>query len=223
VLEDAPEALRRLRRAGAAAVRWAAAARLEAEDLRRADVPPAREARRARPRPLPEVPGRHQEHDAMTPARLKELQQLFETWKAQDGLPGPDVNRLLDGAGELVLEVLALRRAAWNVLETAEPHVSEEQGLARLNALSDLVGYPRPGGPPPRPAPTRKDLGEVAEQLGAAIESRLPGGWHFTLLLYGGDARKAEIHHMARDAEQSRTVMRRFIESASAPPAKARR
>jgi hypothetical protein len=144
--------------------------------------------------------------------------------------PAPDPNLLAARAArdealrrvrELELALTYLLRAAWNVMETSEDFVSEEQGLARMNALADLVGYPRPGGPPPRPQPSRKEVLAGAEKIGDFIEAAVPNGWTFTLFLYpsrpGG-----QIAHMARDPELSRAIVRRYLEETGTPAPKAR-
>lgn len=45
-----------------------------------------------------------------TEAGLAELARLASTWRLQDGLPAPDVTRLLDATPALVDETRALRR-----------------------------------------------------------------------------------------------------------------
>lgn len=138
--------------------------------------------------------------------------------------PDPDETARTAGAGEMArlqARVRDLERAAWSMLEASEPQVTEEQGLARANVLADLVGYPRPGGPPPRPPPKTKDLNAVAEDLGLSIDSSLPGGWHFTLFLYEGRP-DGQIAHLARDPAASRAVVRRWLQHADAPAPKAR-
>ena len=113
---------------------------------------------------------------------------------------------------ELEWALILMQRASWDVMETSEDHVSEEQGMARFAALADLIGYPRPGGPPSRTVPTMVDekIADVVEETGKTIEAMLPAGWSFTLFLYRSKP-GSDIAHIARDVTLSREVVRRWL------------
>ncbi len=67
-----------------------------------------------------------EDHNAATAAApgpttsLDEVKRLSAIWKAQEGLPGPDVNRLLDAVPELVQELETLAAKAFAFTRGAE-------------------------------------------------------------------------------------------------------